>query len=498
MEASRPLRILWCVSEVAPLSKTGGLGDVAGALPRAIAGLGHEVRIATPFYRGVNPERYGATPGLRLAVGLKGRPEPVEVWEGRLSDGVGLLLFRHDRYFGRAGLYVEPQASNSQERGRDYPDNLERFTLFCRAVLEWLAQSPWVPDLVHTHEWQTALLPVYLRMSDRKRRIPTVFTIHNLAYQGLFPASTLPITGLGPEQLTVERIEFYGGLNLMKGAILDADLVTTVSPTYSREIRTAEQGCGLEGVLARRGEALFGVLNGVDYEVWDPRRDPLIPFRYDADDLSGKASCKEALLKELGLSPGDRGSGTPLIGIVSRLTDQKGWDLIVAVIEELMHLDVSLAILGTGEPRYQRLLEEVARRHPRRVGLRLGFDEGLAHRIEAGADIFLMPSRYEPCGLNQLYSLRYGTVPVVRATGGLADTVVPYTPSTALSGEATGFAFTACEPSALLNVLLLALEVRRDPERWRAIQRAGMQADFSWERSAREYVRLYHKVCAAS
>jgi len=407
------------------------------------------------------------------------------VLEGRLPpSGIPLWLVEQPRFFDREGLYGEA--------GRDYPDNLARFTFFCRAVAAWLGRAAWAPDVIHCNDWQTALLPVLLRVEGASRAA-TVLTIHNLAYQGRFPAEQFPLTGLPPSVFTVRGLEFWGEVNLLKGGLYFADVLNTVSETYAREIQTPEFGAGLDGVLRDRREDLYGILNGVDYRAWDPAVDPLLPARYSAEDLAGKGVCKQALQRELGLREAPE---VPLIGMVTRLADQKGLDLVAAVLDDLLARGVQFVLLGTGEPRYHALFAGLAARHPSQVGVRLGFDDPLAHRIEAGADIFLMPSRYEPSGLNQLYSLRYGTVPVVRRTGGLADSIVDATPEALARGTANGFVFEAYAPAALIAALSRALHAFRDPATWSALQRRGMREDFSWARSAGRYVELYARAAA--
>lgn len=470
------MRVLFCASEIVPLAKTGGLADVAGALPAALAERGVEVRLAMPGYRGVSVP--GAAFRGPVTVSLGG-----ERVEGRVSEGMlpgttlPIWLIDQPSFFDRAGLYGEG--------GTDYPDNLARFTFFSRAVLQFLGASGWQPDVIHCHDWQTALIPVVLRAEGR-RDVPTVFTIHNLAYQGVFAADQFPITGLPPSFFTMHGLEFWGKVNLLKGGLYFADVLSTVSETYAREIQTEEFGAGLDGVLRDRAGDLHGILNGVDYAAWDPSVDTLIPARYSVDDLKGKAACKAALQEAFKLPQEPR---VPVIGMVTRLADQKGLDLVAAIIEELLDVGVQFVLLGTGDAKYHTLFQELQARRREHVGARLGFDNTLAHLIEAGADIFLMPSRYEPSGLNQLYSLRYGTVPVVRKTGGLADSI---------ADGSNGFVFEAYKPEALLDTLRRALKAYRDRARWAALQRRGMLADFSWNRSAERYRALYALAAAGA
>jgi starch synthase len=487
----KPLRLLLASPEAVPFAKTGGLADVAGALPRELARLGHEVKLVIPRYGAIDGTAYGFKEWKRLKVSTFTGPITAIIEEASLpGTAASVLAVRHDPYFGRDGLY--------QQAGVDYPDNLERFAFFCRAVMELLGTleqlAAWTPDLIHVHDWQTALCPVYLRTLSAApvgiKRPRSLFTVHNLGYQGIFPASDYPKCGLGPELFTSRTLEFHGSVNLMKGGLVFADFVSTVSPTYSQEMQTVEFGFGLEGVVAERKDRLAGVVNGIDVEVWNPATDPHVPVRYSAADPSGKAACKTALQREMGLPP----AAVPLLGVVSRLASQKGLDLLADILPELMALEVQLVLLGTGDPSYETSFRSLQARYPTKLGLRIGFDEGLAHRIEAGADMFLMPSRYEPCGLNQQYSLRYGTVPIVRRTGGLADTVVAYSPLALTEGRATGFVFGEATAQAFLNTVLLALRVYRDPEEWRSLMLAGMRTDVSWAHSARQYEQLYRRV----
>ena len=489
----KPLNVLVVSSEAVPYAKTGGLADVAGALTRELARVGHSVRLVIPRYGTIDGSAHGFKKWTDLLVPIALGSIRATVEQGILPDSkVPVLAVRHDPYFGRAGLY--------QEGGTDYPDNLERFAFFCRAVMELIPvlerETGWAPDILHGHDWQTGLCMVYPRTlyaADRLvGRLGTLFTIHNIGYQGLFPATDYWKTGLGLDLFAPTALEFYGSLNLLKGGLVFADLLTTVSPTYSREIQTGALGFGLEGVLRERKNRLVGVVNGIDVDLWNPATDSHLPNRYSLSDLSGKRACKAALQKELKLPVRD----VPVLGIVSRLAAQKGLDLVADILPELVTLDVQIALLGTGEPSLEGLFRLLHTQHPDKVGLHIGFDEGLAHRIEAGSDMFLMPSRYEPCGLTQLVSLRYGSIPVVRRTGGLADTVVPFRPLTVREGRATGFVFGEATGDALLSAILLALRVYDNPKEWASLVHAGMSADVSWAKSARSYADLYHQVLA--
>lgn len=497
MAAGEPsLRVLLVSPEAVPFAKTGGLADVAGSLALELARLGHEVRLVIPRYRTIDGPAHGFKEWARLKVPTASGTVDAVIEQGMLTDGrkgavrVPVFAVRYDPYFDRKGLY--------QEAGLDYPDNLDRFAFFSRAVMELMVaqgkKAGWMPHLLHAHDWQTALCPVYLRTLYRSpsplEKVSSLLTVHNLGFQGVFPAPDYPKTGLPPAFFTPGALEFFGSVNLLKGGLIFADFLSTVSPTYSREIQTAEFGFGLEGVIRERGNRILGILNGIDTDVWDPGSDPHLPFLYSAQDLSGKAGCKTELQREMELPVRD----VPVLSVVSRLTAQKGLDVIAEIVPELMELDLQLVLLGSGEPLYETRFRALRARYPEKIGLRIGFDEGLAHRIQAGGDMFLMPSRYEPCGLSQLYSLRYGTAPIVRRTGGLADTVVPYSPRAVREGRATGFMFGEPTPEALLMAVLLALRVYEDKKEWLALLRAEMAADVSWTKSARAYADLYRKV----
>ena len=479
------MRILYTASEVVPFAKTGGLADVAGALPSALARLGHEVKVVMPKYAVIEEGRWKLKGLFDLRVRLAGQDDSLfTLWAGLLPGSeVEVLFLGNDQLFGRPGLY--------QEKGRDYPDNLRRFSAFSRAVLEIPKRLDWVPDVLHGNDWQTALTFAYLKAhfpgDASYEKIGTVFTIHNLGYPGLFPSVEFSKLGLPPEYFTPDTLEFYGKVSLLKAGLVFSGMLNTVSPTYSREIQTPEFGHGLEGILQARQQDLLGIVNGVNYREWDPAHDPHLLHSYDRRHLQGKRLCKEALQKECKLPVVD----APLIGMITRLTPQKGVDLVLEVLEELMRLDLQIVILGAGDPDIQRKLTQAMHRYPEKLSVHINFDEPLAHRIEAGSDLFLMPSRYEPCGLNQLYSLRYGTMPVVRKTGGLADTVTDATPSNLDSEKATGFVFGGVSSHFLLTTLRLALELYKDRPLWERMMQTAMAADFSWDHSAREYVELY-------
>ena len=468
--------VLQIASEAQPFAKTGGLADVLGALPPALARLGWDVTLALPKYRGVADgdvvERF------ILTVGGFAREATFEA--APLADGVRAILVRCDDLYDRDGIYGIGTT--------DYPDSPLRFAFLVRAAFEFVARVGTKPAVVHAHDWQAGLAPVYLRSlyADHPvlTGVPSVLTIHNLAYQGLFEPDWLPRIDLGWDQFTVARMEFWNRISLLKGGINAADAISTVSPRYAAEIQTPEFGFGFDGILRARQADLTGILNGIDTTEWDPSRDRFLPQPFNAEHLDAKRASKAEVLRRYGLPDDEAALARPLVGMVSRMVDQKGLDLIAALGEELLRLDASFVVLGTGDARYQDFWRTLARTHPERVGARIGFDEGLAHLIEGGADIFLMPSRFEPSGLNQMYSMRYGTVPVVHAVGGLADTVT----------AKTGFVFDDYTPAALMACLQRALRVFRDGRRWRALQQAGMGRDFSWDRSAKEYVKIYDRV----
>jgi len=487
-----PLNLLIVSSEAVPYAKTGGLADVAGALPLELAKLGHDVILLLPRYRCLSESGRSFHPVCRLQVitpqGLVDtliEEDVIPVGEG--GRQIRVWTIRNEAFFDRPGLY--------QDRGIDYPDNLDRFSFFCRATIEVMAYLRtswgWNTDILHLHDWQTALCAVYLNTVDRDRPevqgMHTVLTLHNVGYQGLFPGEQFEKTGLPPSLFTPVGLEYHGSVNLLKGGIVFADYVTTVSPTYAREILMPEFGFGLEGVLRNRADRLLGILNGIDIDRWNPETDPYLPANYSVTDRSGKQLCKQALQREFQLPE----TPVPLLSVIARLTSQKGLDLVAAIIPQLTAMDLQLVILGTGEPQIEAKLKVLQARYPHRMGLRIGFDEGLAHRIEGGADVFVMPSRYEPCGLSQLYSLRYGTVPVVRKTGGLADTVLPMPPEARQAGQATGFQVEEDTAAALLAVLRRTMAVYQDRPMWERLVEAGMTTDVSWARSANVYDRLF-------
>jgi starch synthase len=473
------LHVFMVTSEAHPFAKTGGLAEVAGALPFALGRLGHRVTLIVPRYRGI------AVEGIEPTTFFLGR-RSVSVGFARqaLAPRVDAVLVDAPELFDREGLYGTAVS--------DFADNAWRFAVFSRSALEFARLSGERPSIIHAHDWQTGLVPAYQKMHFSRDPVvggvPAIFTIHNLAFQGIFPAATLDDIGLGWDVFNVQAMEYWGQISYLKAGINFSEKITTVSPSYAHEIVTPEMGFGFDGVLTRRQSDLVGILNGIDVERWNPMTDAFVPAHFSGRSLAGKRRAKARLLEEAGLPHDTTSLARPVIGVIARLTDQKGMDLMAAAADDLMSLDATWTLLGNGEPRYEELWRSLAARYPDRVAVKIGFDERLAHHIEAGADAFLMPSRFEPCGLNQMYSLRYGTVPIVRATGGLADTVDDYDPET---GEGTGFKFVEYTPAAMLDAIRRALEVYRNGAAWKRIQQRAMQQDHSWDVSAREYVKVY-------
>ena len=472
------MRVLFIAGEGLPFSKTGGLADVVEALPKALVQQGHEVAVVLPRYR-ATPAKNVVVPSLTVPVGTELR-FPAVTGDSQ-PHGVRYYFVDDPEYFDREQLYGIGS--------KDYPDNAERFLEFSRAAIE-LAKQVWTPQVIHCHDWQSALVPVLLRTlyetDPLLRPVPVIFTIHNMGYHGLFPADTLKRIGLPDSFFHADGLEFFGKLNYLKGGLVYADYLTTVSKKYAQEIQTPEYGHGLDDVVRARANRLVGILNGVDYSVWSPENDTLIAAQYSAQDLSGKEACKKDLLAQFQLPEGNR--NRPLVGIISRFADQKGFDLLSETADALLAEDLAIVALGAGDAKHEKTFRELALAHPEKMAVKIAYDNTLAHKIEAGADMFLMPSRYEPCGLNQIYSLRYGTVPVVRATGGLDDTIEPFDKR---SGRGTGFKFGDYTGEALLAAVREALAVYRDQASWRRLQSNGMAKDFSWNASAAEYARLY-------
>ena len=483
------MKVLLASSEVHPYSKTGGLADMVAALGKSLAQAGHQVGIVTPLYQGLR-ERL---PNLRrldlpLDLPLGVRRVRGEVWLREQSPGLSIYFVDQPEFFQRSGLY--------QKYGHDFPDNAERFIFFSKAVAHLARELRPAADVVHLNDWQTGLAALFLAQSrsQSKLGVPrTCMTIHNLAYQGVFPAAQYAFTNLRWECFNPDTVEFYGQLNCLKAGIAGADVITTVSPRYSREITTDEFGCGLDGLLRQRQACLYGIPNGVDYEEWDPAANHWIPHAYSPDNLAGKAANKLDLQREFGL-PVD--ASIPLFGNIGRLVEQKGVDIMLTALEEILAGGIQFVLLGTGTPALQNAYQELMRRHPGKVYVRIGFDEGLSHRIEAGCDFFLMPSRYEPCGLNQMYSLRYGTIPIVHATGGLDDTVTDIRDHPdAANGtmKANGIKFHDFSAAALTKAIRKALAVFAEPDVFACFRQNAMAADFSWESTAAQYVAVYQR-----
>ena len=476
--------ILFVTSEVHPFIKTGGLADVSGSLPVALRALRRDVRIVLPAYRAALQRARNTVEMTQFSV--HGSDTPVTIREGRLP-GTRVVVWFVDSppHFDRPG------GPYTDEEGRDWPDNAQRFTVFSRAVEKIAcgeAGLAWRPELIHCNDWQSGLVPALLAL--RGERPATVFTIHNLAYQGLFSWDVFQTLHLPQTLWSMHAMEFYGQFSFIKGGIVFADMINTVSPNYAREITTPEFGCGLQDLLASRKDRLVGILNGADYSQWNPAKDPHLVKTYNAFTLEHKAANKAALQDRFHLP---REPKTPLIGLIGRLVEQKGFDLLLAVLPQLLQRQVQVVVLGSGDKSLEDRLKRATVEYPRQVSAHIGYDESLAHLIEGGADMFLMPSRYEPCGLNQIYSLRYGTLPIVRRTGGLANTVIDATEENIANRTATGVVFDDATPQALLQAVDRALALYRQPRLWKKILFNGMQQDFSWRRSARQYLQLYQR-----
>jgi starch synthase len=481
------MRVAFLASEVIPYAKTGGLADVAGALPKFLVRLGADVRVFMPFYREVRRKRLPlGTVISQASVEMAGARKAYSVLAHRGDEGQSVYFIVQDGFFDRDYLYGSPSG--------DYPDNGERFAFFARASLEAMKILGFSPDIVHGHDWQAAPAFAFLKFVHAGDpfflKTRSLFTIHNLAYQGLFGPEVLAAAGLPGHLFNMNDLEFFGQVNYMKAGILYATAVNTVSPQYSREIQTAKFGCGLDGLLRSRSGVLSGILNGVDYADWDPSTDRLIPANFSPADLSGKARCRSGLLEAFGLEGAE---GVPVAGMVTRLAGQKGVDIVCDALEDMFELGLAAVILGTGDQKIQDFLRAAKRAHPDRLGLRIAFDEKLAHTIYAGSDLFLIPSRYEPCGLSQMYALKYGTIPVVRATGGLEDTIQEFD---AARGTGNGFKFQKASSGELLASLRRALAAHARPDHWRRLLGNGMAADFGWDRSANAYLALYRKISA--
>lgn len=487
------MRILIAASEAVPFAKTGGLADVTTALAKSLQLLGHTVSLFLPYYPTVQGRGRGAgipieatSTDVSILLGHKKRSG--RVLRTSLPDSeVAVYLIDQPLYFDRRELY--------RENNVDYQDNCERFVFFSRAVMEAARLLDLRPEVIHANDWQTGMLPALLQIEYAKQpqfsETASVITIHNLAFQGQFWHWDMTLTGLDWEYFNYRQMEFYGHLNLLKTGIVFADYITTVSPTYAREIQTKDYGAGLDSVLKHRVDRLVGILNGVDMQEWNPATDPLISHNYTVNDLDkGKAACKAELQSRMGLPVR---ADVPVLGMVSRLADQKGFDIIAGSIDEWLQQDLQLVFLGTGDEKYEKYLTKLASENPQKIAVTVGFKEDLAHQIEAGSDMYLMPSRFEPCGLNQMYSLVYGTVPIVRAVGGLADSVIDATPQAIRSGVANGFSFAEYDAPALSATVARALTAYRDQSLWSQLIKTGMSADWSWANSAKRYLEVYHK-----
>ena len=462
------MKVLFCSSEVVPFAKTGGLADVAGTLPPALEAAGVQVKIIMPRYKCVDIKKF------------KLKKLDNETYTTTIGKNVEIILLEKKSFFDRDGLY--------QQKGEDYSDNLERFSYYCMQTLRLIKKLNFKPDIIHCNDWQTGLIPIYLKTIFKKdpfyKNIKTIFTIHNLGYQGLFPEKEFSLTGLDKDMFSVNGVEFYGKINLLKGGLLFADSISTVSSAYAQEIQSAEFGCGLEGILQKRKKDIIGILNGINYNEWDPKKNKVLVKNYGPDSIDGKYENKEALQK-LGNLKVDR--KIPLLGIITRLADQKGLDILAEVIKEIVKMPVQFILLGTGDARYHKLFESLSKSY-KNTSIHLKFDATLAYKIYAGSDIFLMPSYYEPCGLGQLISLNFGTIPLVRKTGGLADTVEDFDPFTK---KGNGFMFSQYQSGALLETIKRSLCVYNDDKTWNKLVIRAMKCDFSWGKSAEDYVNLY-------
>ena len=476
------MNILIASSEVVPFAKTGGLADVAGALPKAISKLGgNNLAVILPNYRMIDAKKFGlelVKENVKIKFGTK--ESEARIFQTKIEGDIPVYFIDNPAFFDRDALY--------QSGGKDYPDNAERFAFFSAATLEACKILNFKADVIHCNDWQTALIPVFLKSLYREdgffKNTATIFTVHNIGYQGNFPFENLSSIKFPDEFYTSRGLEFYGNMNLLKGGLVFSEIINTVSKKYSEEIQTQEYGCGLEGVLKERSKDLYGIINGIDYEEWSPAKDKFIKYNFTKDNLKGKEKCKTELQKEFDLTTDNK---IPVIGLITRIAAQKGLDLVAEVFESLMKMKMQFVLLGTGEPDLESFFKKAKEKYPGKAGIKIGFDNALAHRIEAGSDMFLMPSRYEPCGLNQIYSLKYGTVPIVRATGGLDDTIIDYEEE---NEKGNGFKFAEASAKQMLQRIKTALKSYNSRE-WKKIVKNGMKADFSWGASAKKYFELY-------
>jgi starch synthase len=478
-------KILLAATECVPFAKTGGLADVVGALPKALQNLGAEVRVVLPKYGSIDEKKHGMKKtGEKMQIPMAGGMHDVAIWQGKFPDSKSKVYFVEcEEYFGRDGLY--------QENGEDYPDNDERFALFSKAVIEMLKVIGYRPDVIHCNDWQTGLIPAYLKVlystDEFYRGISSVITIHNIAYQGIFNHGTMEKIGLPWDVFNMSGVEYWGHVSYLKAGLVYADVINTVSPTYAREIQASgEFGRGMEGLLKSRSSDLFGILNGIDYDLWDPASDKYLSSTFDGEDLRGKSRNKKTLQKDLGLPM----ENVPMVGLISRLADQKGFDLVADCIESMMEMEMQIVILGTGDQKYHEMLEGLAEQYGDKLSVNLKFDDPLAHKIYAGCDMFLMPSRFEPCGLGQMIALKYGTMPIVFHTGGLADTVADYMED---PNNGNGFVFREYSSAAMMDAVNRAMETYANKRKWNSIVKNCMKMDFSWKASASSYVDLYEK-----
>lgn len=477
------MKIALIAAEIAPWAKVGGLADVIGALPQALKRMGAEPALILPGYRGI----LSSVPARKMVEGLEVRLgdsiERYSVLHAHAAGGIPMYLVSHPGFFDRAEIYGEG--------GKDYPDSLRRYIFFGRAAAQ-IATDVIVPDVVHAHDWHASAAPIVMRadpyLRERFGRTISVFTIHNLAFQGLMNSDDFPLLGIDRSYFTAECLEFFGRVNLMKGAVVLCDGASTVSPTYAREVTTAELGFGLEGVLAHKGSHFVGILNGADYSEWNPETDPLIAERYTPGHPAGKQVCKKDLRDAVSLPHSEE---APLVGMVSRMTSQKGFDLLHESLDDVMRVDMQFVMLASGDPKIEEFFREAERRYPGKLRLIAEFDNRMAHRIQAGCDAFLMPSRFEPCGLTQMYAAKYGTVPVVRATGGLRDTVWEFDPAT---GKGNGFVFEAYRREELVAALDRMASTFKSPSKWRQIMENCFACDFSWDRAAQNYVQWFRSL----
>lgn len=484
------MKVIYVSSEVVPFAKTGGLAEIAGTIPKNLKKLGVDIIIVMPLYKVIKENNFHLIKtDIQVETRIGDKIQIGYVYKGFLpKTNVPIYFLECEKYYNREGLYNYPGSTEN------YEDNCERFVFFSRSVLEIVEKLNIHPDIVHCNDWQAGLTPVFLKTiyAGKKcfKNTKVIMTIHNLAYQGLFWHWDMKLTGLDWSLFNWKQLEFYGKINFLKGGIVFSDIITTVSKTYAQEIQTPEFGAGLDGVLRERSKDLYGIINGIDYNIWNPETDGYIAANYGVKNLSGKRLCKKALQKKYKLSEKE----SPIIGMITRLTDQKGLDLVVNKFQDLMEANLQFILLGTGDQRYQELFQDYAKKYQNKVAVNFSFDEQSAHEIEAGADIFLMPSRFEPCGLNQLYSLKYGTVPVVRNTGGLADTIKDVSTESVYNGKVNGFSFKEYSSEPLLNTITKAICLFKDKTQWLKLMKNGMEQDWSWERSAKEYFCLYEKI----